>query len=363
MRSHRWRWALLVSALLTPQSARAQTEAARLIQQAREEIDALNVDSAFTILQRALRRAPTGAERVRAFTLLGVTQLSRDDRVGARSAFEQALRLDGGLRVDSLTELHTDLRTVFSEVRAALGITDAVRDGAAAPRLTVAVNVAVDTTVAATGGLVRIGAEPSEDARVILSVSAIESPGQLLWADTAEVGESAASLWNLRGLDGRIVAPGRYALRAAAFDPAGRASPTVERILLVERTSIDTLPSPAALAPMAPETLLVNRGSPRGLAGGLAIAASAVLMPSLLGSAELQTGASYPTSYAVAVVVGAASVVGFVRGHRTRAMPANALLNAQAREQDTTERTRVAVENARQREAAPVRVRLEGGGR
>ena len=364
MRLRAWSCGLLLVATLGPQSARAQTEASRLIQQAREEIDALNVDSAFAILERALRRAPTAAERVRAFALLGITQLSRDDRVGARSAFEQALRLDATLRVDSLAELHTDVRAVFGEVRIALGITDARRDASVASSgLSVAVEIPVDTTVPAIGGLLRVTTQPNFDARVLLSVRAVDTPGPLLWADTSESSGAATSTWNLRGPDGEIVAPGRYVLRVSASDSVGRSSPAVDRLLVVDRSPVDTLDSPAPLGPMAPESVHLIRGSPLSLAAGLVVALSAVALPSVLGNAELQSGASYPSSIAVGAVVGAASVVGFVRGSRVRQLPGNVLLNSQTREQDAAERRRIELENVRRREAAPIRVQVEGGDR
>ena len=363
MRSPLGRLAVAAAMCFIPQVARCQSPAARLIEQAREEIDALNIDSAFTILQLALRRAPTGPDRVRAFTLLGITQLSRDDRVGARSALEQALRLDPGLRVDSLADLHTDLRAVFGEVRTALGITDAIPAEAALPRLTTSVTVSRDTVVPASGGRLRITPLPSYRARVVLTVTPAAEPGRLLWLDTTEVEATAAQGWDLRGPDGRIVPTGRYALRAYASDSLGQVSPTVESSLVVDRVPVDTLAAPAPLGTLLPETTQLGRGPPRALASGLMVAVSVVALPSLLGNADLQAGASYPTSYAVAAVVSAASVIAFLRGSQTRPLPENVRLNAQKRERFVAERARVAEENVRRRDAAPIRVRLEGLGR
>lgn len=365
MRTLPGRLALASVLCLAPQLALGQSPASRLIEQARGEIDALNVDSAFTILQLALRRAPTGTERVRAFTLLGITQLSRDDRVGARSALEQALRLDPALRVDSLAELHTDLRTVFGEVRTALGITDAPRDasGTGVPRLAAVVSAPRDTVVPGSGGRLLITTVPSYRARVVLTITPVAEPGRLLWSDTAAVGATAAQSWNLRGPEGRIVPAGRYALRAYASDSLGEVSPTSERVLVIDRVAVDTVAAAEPAGPLLPETAVLGHGPTRGLASGLIVALSAVALPSILGNSELQTGASYPTSYAVAAVVSAASAIAFLRGNQTRPLPENVRLNAQNRERLAAERLRAAEENTRRRDAAPIRVRLEGLGR
>jgi hypothetical protein len=113
---------VLCSVSLTP-SANAQSRPATLLGSARSLIEDLNADSAFALIQVALdpRIAATRPERIRGLTLLGIAELMRGNRVAGRLAFEQALRLDGNLRIDSLTDLASDAAVVFSDARAALG--------------------------------------------------------------------------------------------------------------------------------------------------------------------------------------------------------------------------------------------------
>jgi hypothetical protein len=67
------------------------------------------------LLQAALQpgRGATVAEQTRAFVLYGIAQLMLDNRGSARQAFRQALRLDAGLRIDSLYFFHEELEREF----------------------------------------------------------------------------------------------------------------------------------------------------------------------------------------------------------------------------------------------------------
>jgi hypothetical protein len=342
--------------------ARGQS-AAQLIADARQQIDNLNWDSASVVLQRALQRRPSEAERVRVFTLLGITQLSRDDRVGARSAFEQALRLDASLRVDTLAELHTDVRLVFGEARAALGITDAPRAAPAAAPFAVGVDVPADTTLPAIGGRLRIVTRPSYRARVVVAISAADAPTVLFWSDTATVGGVGTRAWDLRVRDGSLVAPGRYSLRATATDSIGQVAPTIERILVISRIATDTTPLPAPLAEsaFAPESRRLALGSPSGLLVGLLFGAAAAFLPSGLGRTELDGRASSDeTALAVGGTIAVAGVVAFLAGHRVQSIPENIQRNRELRERDAATRAAIVHANARAVQSAPVRVRLEG---
>jgi hypothetical protein len=116
----------LALALAPAAIARSQeTVASRLIAQARQHIEDINPDSAATLLQQALdpRVGATIAEKLRAFVLYGVTELTAGRTDGARRAFREALALDPTLRVDSLAELHESLVSTFAQERTALGAT------------------------------------------------------------------------------------------------------------------------------------------------------------------------------------------------------------------------------------------------
>jgi len=121
----RRRVALLLFVMMggASQATHGQVEPAAAIAQARAQIDAINVDSAATLLRRALESG-SGAndrQRLRAFVLLGITELMRRREADARRAFRLALELDPQHRVDSLADLSGDLLTVFNSERAARG--------------------------------------------------------------------------------------------------------------------------------------------------------------------------------------------------------------------------------------------------
>ena len=357
---------LIISAALlaVATSARAQDPGV-LIEGARAQIDAVNGDSAFALLQQVLnaRTGVSDAQKTRSWTLLGIAELVRNNRPAALLAFQQALRRDAALTIDSLADLASEARVVFSEARTALGIGNAPAPEARA-QLSVEVSVPGDTSVPPSGGLLRIESRPSYRSRVVVTVTPADAPTVIVWSDTQQVGGIGTRTWNLRGRDGALVGPGRYSLRARAIDSTGQVSPERERILLITRVAPDTAPMPPALTPsaFAPETLQLRRGAPGGLAAGLAIAAAAAFAPGAMGNADIKAGASYGGAFVVAGAVSVVSVVGYLNGHRALPQPENALRNQQLRERDAAERRRIAQSNAQAREAASVRVRLEGAG-
>lgn len=356
--------AILVLALAPIRAANAQGRASQLIREGRVQIDNLEWDSAYGYLQRALEPGvgATEAERVYAFTLLGIVELSRGNRFGGRDAFQQALRLDASLRIDSLAGLQTDVAVVFAEARLAV-----VPAAAAGPRAALAVepSLPADTTVPAQGGRLRIEATPTYRSQVVITISPADAPGQIVWGDTQMVGGVRTTSWNLRGQGGAIVPPARYALRVYASDSVGQVSPTIQRILIVERVPADTLPLPPPLGrgDLLADTLHLRRGSPAGLALGLVLGAAAAVLPSALGASELNAGQGADgTAYAVAGAVSLAGIIGFLAGHRARPLPENIRYNRELHERDALNRQAIAEQNRRAREAADIRVRIEGAG-
>ncbi len=340
----------LVAGLLLPGAALAQ---ANLVEAARAQIEQLNPDSAFRLLARALgpEERLAGPERVRAFTLLGITELLRGNRGAARQSFEQALRLDPVLRVDSLGDLHGDARIVFAEVRTALA---PVR----AP-FVIALDLPSDTTLPAGAGRLRLDVRPSARARVVLSV---ETPTVVLWSDTQTVDISGRVLWDLATTDGPPIADGRYLLRVTGTDlEFGQAAPLIERPLVVARTGVDTLDPvpPFDESVLLPETLRLPRASASRLVVAGLLGAGAALAPGLLGAGDIARGGNARATM-VAGVVSLAGIVGFLSGHRTRPLPENVDYNRELRERDAQLRATVAAENARRLAVAPIRVRVEG---
>lgn len=351
---------LLMLACAVP--LRAQTPAGRLVEAARAQLGELNPDSAVVLLESALApgRGATVAEQTRGFVLYGIAQLLRDNIAAAQLAFRQALQRDATLQVDSLDFFTGALQREFAAARLAAAPS---RD-AGANLFAVEVSVPADTTVPAAGGAVRIETQPSSPSRVVTSIASVVAPTVIVWSDTQDVAGVGSAAWNLRGRDDAIVAAGRYALRVRAVDPTGQVSPDRERILVITRVEVETTLTPAPLLPssFAAETLYLRRGSPSGLASGLAIAAAAAFVPTVLGNAGLKGGANSTAAYAVSGAVSIASIAGFLRGSRARAVPENIMANAQLRQRDEAERQRVAAMNARLREGAAVRVRVEGAG-
>ena len=114
-------WLGLASASTTIAGAQ-ETVASRLIAQARQQIEEINPDSAAVLLRQALesRAGATMAEKLRAFVLYGVTELTAGRTDGARRTFREALALEPTLRVDSLAELHESLVSTFERERSAI---------------------------------------------------------------------------------------------------------------------------------------------------------------------------------------------------------------------------------------------------
>lgn len=103
-------------------AAAQETVASRLIAQARRHIEDISPDTAAALLRQALdpRVGATIDEKLRAFVLYGVTELTAGRTDGARRAFREALTAEPTLRVDTLAELHEALVIAFEAERAAL---------------------------------------------------------------------------------------------------------------------------------------------------------------------------------------------------------------------------------------------------
>jgi uncharacterized protein YjdB len=116
--------ALFGLAMLGPLELQAQAGPGAMISQARQYLDEFRPDSASVLLERALNpwSGANSAQRVRAWVLYGITQLSLNNQTAARAAFREALQRSPDERVDSLEFLEPDnLLRVFNAERSALG--------------------------------------------------------------------------------------------------------------------------------------------------------------------------------------------------------------------------------------------------
>lgn len=344
---------MLVIAMLVARPAHAQ-RAAPLIDQARAQIDQINPDSAFQLLQRALDPAAgaAGMLRVRAFTLVGIAELLRGNRVSARQAFEQALRIDPSARIDSLSYLHSEASVAFGEARTAVG---SLRRPFA-----VSLDLPRDTIVAAREGRLRLDVRPTTPARVAITIAPLDNPLSPVWTESLVVDVGAGALWNLAYGDSGIVPEGRYLLRVAATSSSGEAAPIVEQVVRVTRQAVDTQPAPPRLdsSRLLPESLRLPRASRNRLAFGALLGVGALLTPSLLGSGDVGGGRGRAVLVGGAVAI--AGVVGFLTGHRDQPLPENLAFNRQVREVDANARATAASQNVRLRAAAPIRIQAEG---
>jgi hypothetical protein len=353
------------------QAVRAQGDVAAMIVAARAQLDQFNPDSASALLERALapNSGATNEQRVRAYVLYGIAQLSAKNASAARQAFRQALQLNPGERVDSLEFLEPEnLLREFNAERLALapGPAAAPAPAVVAPvPFTVQVALPADTTLAPAEGRLPILLAPSRAAKVTVTLASASTPSAPLWADTLQAGAAGALGWDLRNRDGALVPPGRYRISATAVDSAGHAAPAVTRVIVISRAPADTqaLPPPLARSALLPEFTSVSHRSASGLLLGAGLGAAAALLPSALGRPELNKGlASDGTAYLVAGSVAIAGVIAFVAGGQERhPLPENVRHNETLRQQDAANRAAIVEANARARENAPVRVRLEGG--
>lgn len=353
------------------QAVRAQGDVATSIAAARSQLDQFNADSASALLERALapNSGATKTERVRAYVLYGIAQLTAKNVSAARLAFRQALQLDPSERVDSLEFLEPeDLLREFNSERLALAPAPqapAAPAVAAPGALTVQLALPLDTILPVTDGRLPILLAPSHAAQASVSIASAAAPTALVWADTLASGAAGALGWDLRGRDGALVPPGRYRVSATAVDSAGAAAPTVTRIVVVSRAQPDTQALPPALPRSAflPEATSVTHRSASGLLLGAGLGAAVAVLPSVLGRPELNKGlAGDGAAYLVAGSVTIAGVIAFVAGHHEgHPLPENVQKNDALRQQDAVGRAAIVEANARARQNAPVRVRMEGG--
>lgn len=352
----------LVALLLGALPVDAQARSRLLIEGARAQIDELNPDSAVALIGAALAVPMSQGERLRAFTVLAFIQLLREDRVAARRAFEEALRLDRQLRIDSLADLHSDAPVVFAEARSVVLASAAPAPAPAAPRpvLTLAIEHASDTTLEVESARYMIRLRPSWRARMVASVAAAD---RVIWTDTQTVAGSQEAGWPLAP-GGVILPDGRYTLRLQAQDSTGQSTSVHERVLLVARLAPDTQPLPAPLAhtSFAPETLAAAvPGNPRTLLAGVVLGGLVAGVPLVLGNKTLNDGLSRdPMAFGVAGSVTLASVVGFFHGRSAPKLSAEAIeQNRRLRESHRQQVDSITIANARARALAPIRITVE----
>ena len=341
--------------------ARPQIPGARLIEQARVQLDELAPDSAYVLLQAALQQQTlSSAERVRAFTLLAIAQLNRNNQPAAIQAFGQALRIEQALRIDSLASLHSDAEVVFGQARARQVVDRPVGDAPRLPALALDVRTAADTMLPADNPRLVINVQPNRVATIVAYLTPANDPTRRVWADSQASAMGHVFALPLRTAPTTLLANGDYMLRVQARDSAGQTAPLFERRVRVARVRADTqpLPPPLAASRLLPEQI-PGVGSKALLIGG-AFALLAVATPMALGEPTLNDGISGDaTGYVVAGGVAAASVVGFLTRRQPRVHAENVAKNRDLRQRDQRQRDDILRRNAAAVQSAPVRVTVE----
>lgn len=339
--------------IVTP--ARAQSREAELLARARAYMEELrNDDSVSMLLQEVLRAESRVSivERLRAWTLFGITSLVKGEVTAARLAFRQALQIDPTLEVDSLRDLHTDLIREFSAERASLGTVQP------AP-IRYDVLLAADTIVPATDGRLVVGIRPVRRARVVATITALSQGRTVIWSDSLMVSGEAGFNWSLRDKGDSVVPSGGYELRITASDSTGQAVASRVFSLGIARAAVDTtpFPSPLSRADFVDEMVRVRHGPATTLLVGALFAGAAVAMPSLVGNAGLRPAiAADSRIYAVAGAASLATLYGYLRGSHWTRDPERVRRNQDTRETRRRRRGEIADANNRARASAPLLV-------
>lgn len=306
---------LLVVGFRAPLRAQGNTEEA--LDRAVMFFEELQVERALTLLRQIISPASpyevTREQRVRAYQYVGASLAIVGMRDSAVVYFRAAIERDPFVDLDAqrFTELE---RNAFAEARLqlfAIGVRP-LRDVSLDPateRLTFA--VATTHTAGMHAELRHVGS----GLRIPLFEGSTDGVREITWSGL--------------DADGRIAAEGRYEVVFAGSSlHTGRSDSTRLYLDLVhDREPLeDTLPA------LRPDELLPERHPPSAaplvLAKGLGLAASALVLPTLVANDQLNRG----DRRLVAAISGAAAAVGVVASvqrHRHRDLPGNIAANRQ----------------------------------
>lgn len=235
------------------------------------------------------------SDRRRALTYLGAAEALRGNRDSAAAAFERLVVLDPRFRIDELL-FPPEITTLFSAIRQRTKV------------------VTVETEPRAEfhpeGGAysVRVIASSAHPIRAVLR----QPDGRTVRVVyTGFIGDSTDLHWDGRDSTGNVISSGSYLLEIHSSTVVGDAVARVLQLPLdisVERP--DTLPHPPApLDTIAPAARAPAGPGAEALAGGLAAAAVAALLPAVLApGADIEA-----VRFIVAGITGGAGLVGFVR--------------------------------------------------
>lgn len=300
--------------------------------------DGLSYDSAAALLRRLLATPDSSlatADRIRALTYLGATELFRGDRDSARAVFVRLLAADPRARPDQLV-FPPEVSDLFQETRLATRL--------------VAVAPPPVTVLRAAGDRLILRLYASTYHNVTASVQRGGDPPRQLYAGA--VGDSLDVLWDGRDGGGAEAAAGTWMFRVVSRAADGSTASTLELPLAVTHVAPDTVPWPARpdSSGMLPERGPGGGGGGR-LRAGLLTAVAVVVLPSVVGLEQ-----SSGTRLGVAGLAGIAGVVGFRRQQQPQPIPANIAANRLRVQQWENAVNAARAENARRRASTAVRI-------
>jgi len=347
--------------------AEAQVPVRRLLAAARQHIVNLNADSAAQLLQSVLdvTSGASGSERSWAYALLAVVRLAEQNRSGARLMFEQSLRSDPRLPVDSLAilrDLDSEAEVVFQEARV---VVQGAARGAAAPAapFSIEYQVARDTTLSGPEDRLAITLLPARRARTVVTVRTAGESSVLWRSDTLQARELRPILWLPRS-DGRPLPNNLYAFEVTGVDSVGTlATPVRWTMRLTALPPVaQPLPRELSASDFRPETLQVRHRSAATLLTGAGLGVVAAVLPSAFGRTEVNAAlAGDATAYVVAGSVTVAGIIGYLNGSRAVFQRDAAESNAQRRAQYEAQVRAVRAANEQARQRPPIRLQIERG--
>ena len=287
--------ALLVTLLvLAARGVTAQQSASDLLAQGIGAYQNLDYDQAATVLRRGLARTTdtlSTADRLRALTYLGATELFRDRRDSALSAFRQIAVSDPKYRPSEII-FPPQVTNVFQDVRQ--------------QTKTVFLQVAPVTEFRAKVEhlTARLVASSPHDIAVAITLPD-GKPVRDIFAGS--IAESLAVSWDGLTDEGEPVKSGRYLLRVTSRG-VGAGHLVRQLALEIERARPDTQAWPARPDGTAPPLHAPAGPAVRSLAGGLAAALAVVVLPSIVA----QDAGGFKGRFAVAAAIGGAGIASFV---------------------------------------------------
>jgi len=320
---------------VAPAAGRAQAAQNATLRRAQQAYDNLEYRQVVSLAQAALRERLTGAERARAYELLGFTYGALDSILRAVDAFKQVVLID--------PERQLDPNRVSPKAYSAFDV--------ALRQVLLVRQLHIDSTSFVGGrGAVPIRFTVTQPARVV--TRAIGGGSYVI--DSGAWNGQVNLSWPVRLANGDPVPAGNYTVVVEAR--LGQNAFSASQPIRVSHGSVDTLPSLTSLPgyQYLPETEVPPQSwRPLGLAflyTGGALVGTLGLESSSLGSSSKRE---------LAVVGGAALVTGFVmtlRKPAPRPAAANILYNRLLRDQIARRNQDIAKENVARRQQVQVGV-------